>query len=451
MNVGVQATLAVCDLCLSNEIHETVNLGFLYGVSLIQPKQDIYFYADKGHQAVIKENIKLKGLDLHNIKYVHIPANLNSNYWGYLTSYKRIKKILDSLIQRKTLFLLVLSSVDFQRLILKRLLKRKCYQEITCCFVMHGDLDNLISPKHKLKEVAGTYFESQQVAGTYLSLKSKVRYIWKHRQTYFTPQIDFKKHLLSYHSSQVRYIVLAPHIIPLLLKYVDPNYLSFHYLPHPAVFNPLQAFTSSLTSDSVLSSKPSGKLKCAVFGYGNPSMLLQLNQELAKQWKAQTKKDCAYHLNDLENHLEIRIIGSNQQGTETFPWIHSPIKKRTLSRLEMEQLAQDIDFFLILYESHRYRLSCSGSIIEALSYQKPVLFLDNPCIQAFNPTAYPIGQNFDTIQSLASSLINYVKRPKQSASELEEFKRNMVRYRPLVDIRTNISKLKIALGLETNN
>ena len=58
MNVEVQATLAVCDLCLSNEIHETVNLGFLYGVSLIQPKQDIYFYADKGHQEVIKEKCK---------------------------------------------------------------------------------------------------------------------------------------------------------------------------------------------------------------------------------------------------------------------------------------------------------------------------------------------------------------------------------------------------------
>ena len=232
------------------------------------------------------------------------------------------------------------------------------------------------------------------------SLKSKIRHIWKQRTNLSYPQIDFKKHLLLYHSSQVRYIVLAPHIIPLLLKYVDSDYLSFHYLPHPAVFNPLQTCISSVANDSVLSSKPSGKLKCAVFGYGNPPMLLRLNQELTKLWKAQINKDYGHQLNDLENHLEIRIIGSNQQGIEGFPWVHSPIKKRTLSRLEMEQLVQDIDFFLILYESHRYQLSCSGSIIEALSYQKPVLFLDNPCIKAFNPTDYLLGKTLTLFRVL---------------------------------------------------
>ena len=449
MSNGDHSSIAVCDLCLSNEIHETVNLGFLYGLSLISPKQDIFFYADENHQEIIKTNIKTQGLNLEQIKYIHIPSNLNASYWGYILSYIRIKRILDHLIQNEIKTLLVLSSVDFQRLVFKNLLKRKCYQQITCCFVMHGDLDNLISTKHKPQEVAGTYLKSQEVAGTYFYfeyfknyIKSRIKYALQKSQSYLTPKIDFKAHFLANHSSQIRYIVLAPHILNQLSNYIDTDYLAFHYVPHPAVFRKPQ----SLPYHS-----PSKKLKCAIFGYGNPPTLFDLNRKLAQLWQSPAYQKENLRLHDLANHLEIRMISSNHQGTEAFSWVKTPIKERSLSRLEMEELIQDIDLLLILYESHRYQLSCSGSIIEALSYQKPIFFLDNPCIRSFTTTDQPIGQSFSTIQELALGLLNYIHNPEKSTIELERFRQNIVHYRPQIDIKFNLNKLRLALDLKDHS
>ena len=462
MSNADQSPLAVCDLCLNNEIHETVNLGFLYGLSLINPKQDIFFYADKGHQEVIKTNIKNKGLNLEKINYIHIPSNLNASYWGYVINYIIINNILDKITQKNIKRILVLSSVDFQRLVFKYLLKRKRYQHISCSFVMHGDLDCLISTKHnyqEVQEVAGTYFEPQEVTGTYSAgtysgiyfhskfihyLKTWTKHTLGKSKNYLTPTLDFKAHLLSNHSPQIRYIVLAPHILTKLSNYVDTDDLGFHYVPHPAVFKSSPFPTQHLTAYQ----STSKKLKCAIFGYGNPPALFALNQMLIQLWAEQTHQAKDLHLSDLANHLEIRIIGSNHQGTEAFSWVNTPIRKRALNRLEMEELVKDIDLLLILYESHRYQLSCSGSIIEALSYQKPVFFLDNPCIQAFNPIDQPIGQSFGSLQSLALSLINYICHPKERTVELERYRKNILSYRPQIDIKSNLNNLSVALGLK---
>ncbi|MAD61447.1 MAG: hypothetical protein CMH49_08060 [Myxococcales bacterium] len=445
MSNGDHSSIAVCDLCLNNEIHETVNLGFLYGLSLISPKQDILFYADEGHQEIIKTNTKTQGLNLEQIRYIHIPSNLNASYWGYILSYIRIKRILDHLIQLEVKKLLILSSVDFQRLILKKLLKRKCYQGITCCFVMHGDLDCLISPKHKsqeVQEVAGTYFWVEFYFNFKNYLKIRIKYALKKCQNYLTPKINFKAHLLANHSSQIRYIVLAPHILTQLSNYIDTDYLAFHYVPHPAVFR---------KPHSLPQYTPSKKLKCAIFGYGNPPTLFDLNRRLAQLWQTPADQKEDLRLHDLAHHLEIRMISSNHQGTEAFSWVSTPIKGRTLNRSEMEELIQDIDLLLILYESHRYQLSCSGSIIEALSYQKPVFFLDNPCIRSFNTTDQPIGQNFGTIQELALGLLNYIHNPEKRTIELEKFRQNIMYYRPQVDIKLNLSKLRLALDLKDHS
>ncbi len=435
--------LIVCDLCLSNEIHETINLGFLYGLSLISPKQEIIFFADQGHQRVIKENINHKALDLEALSYISLPANLNSSIKGYLTSYLRIKSILDYQLQHKSEHLLVLSSVSFQRLILKTLLTLKKYQHINCTFVMHGDLDDLVSIKHKDQEVAGTYFthvanaqKTQEVAGTYSGTYSNLRKKLIHL---CTPSIDFKKHLLTNHSPQVRYIVLAPHILDRLSDDLPHQSLGFYYLPHPAVFS---------ASDQPIKVKhqtQKQKLKCAIFGYGNPPVLMQLNQILSNLWRLQNQSDDKQ--STLEDALEIRIVGSNHQGAEFFPWVTSPITHRALSRLEMEKLAADIDLFLILYEPHRYQLSCSGSIIEAFSYLKPVYHLTNPCIDGFNPKSSPIGKSFGHLEALAQALIQLMNNPKQKEKELNHYKANMLKVRPLLDIRHNLPKLKLALGL----
>jgi hypothetical protein len=70
----------------------------------------------------------------------------------------------------------------------------------------------------------------------------------------------------------------------------------------------------------------------------------------------------------------------------------------------MERHAGDVDAFLILYDRRRYRLSCSGSIFEALSYGKPVLHLGNPCVAQFDTPEHEIGFRHDDLESLARTI-----------------------------------------------
>ena len=76
--------------------------------------------------------------------------------------------------------------------------------------------------------------------------------------------------------------------------------------------------------------------KFAIFGYGDSRMLFNLNVKIKKLIK--------------KEKFEIRIIGMDNRGIKDFSWVNCPKKGKTLTRVEMERLIVDIDYFLILYK-----------------------------------------------------------------------------------------------------
>lgn len=117
--------------------------------------------------------------------------------------------------------------------------------------------------------------------------------------------------------------MLSSHIVRNEQNYINVNFLNVHTLIHNAVFH--------IKKSIPLNPYP----KFAIFCYGNAGLLQRLNMALA--------------LRGVTSGFEIRIIGMDSRGTNLYPWVVAPIKKFLLSK-EMEELAHDVDMFMILYE-----------------------------------------------------------------------------------------------------
>ncbi len=104
----------------------------------------------------------------------------------------------------------------------------------------------------------------------------------------------------------------------------------------------------------------------------------------------------------------------------------------------MEKYVQDIDIFLIIYDKSRYRLSCSGSILEALSYTKPILHLSNDSVNYFNRQEAPIGFCCDDLEELANKMVEIIDNYSSYEDELQGFRDN------IINLRAELSMEKLA-------
>lgn len=425
--------IAVCELNCKNTSHETPNLGFIYGLLQAYPTEQILFFAHSSHWDVLKKNANEKSLDTTRVLFQSIIPYPKTSPLALLWNFFLITYIFYRIRSLEVRTVLFLSASSAQHYIIKFFVDKIKYTLKTCAIVLHGTLDTLAVPnftitqhaviessKHKslfAKILACSIRDLPQKV--YSKVYSKVTFYTKKISLHLAVNIDLKKSILYKNSHAIKYIVLAQHIQDKLSHYIDTTNMQVHVLTLPAVFaRPCAA-------------APNQFLKIAIFGYGHSAMLYRLNVALAK---------C-----DIQKDYEIRIIGMDGSATEAFSHVTHPIN-RVLKHTEMEALASDIDMFLILYEKERYILSCSGSIIEAHSYVKPVLYLDNPCINAFNPPENPVGIACANIDEMATTLTEIINNFEEFRPTLQKFKSNMLAQRDKIDIRNNLETLRAIVG-----
>jgi hypothetical protein len=167
--------------------------------------------------------------------------------------------------------------------------------------------------------------------------------------------------------------------------------------------------------------------KFATFGYGNPAMLQKVLIELGKR--------------KISKPYEIRVIGMDASGTDGFQNVYCPSPGKRLERREMEKYARDIDIFLILYENDQYRLSCSNSILEALSYMKPVIHLDNDCINTFNLKERPIGICCHSVEELVLTMEDIIDNYQERLQLFNIFRNNILPMRNKVSIENSVQNI----------
>ena len=217
------------------------------------------------------------------------------------------------------------------------------------------------------------------------------------------------------HTPSYRYIALSPHITRNAARYIDIQQYDFYTIILPTNFVvPTEAPINA-------------HVKFAIFGYGDSLVLhniayLLTQRQIAKPW-------------------EIRVIGMDNRGTEGFVSVTCTSGGKRLERDEMELHAKDIDAFLILHDKTKYRLSCSGSILETLSMCKPIIHFDNDCINEFNKVEKPIGFRCYTLDEYINKLVDIIENYDLYQSTFADFRKNIFKVRGECAINKSMPKI----------
>lgn len=428
---------AICDLVVTNGSHESPNSGFLASVLELYGNDTILLYGERDHIHVIKNRVVSHGFDDSNLimrPLFHVSQSAAPI--GFMCAFWVCLKMLFELKKNGCDTLLVLGCQPAHFYILKFLLSLNFFSRINIVFILHGYLEELAKTSGEITQLIpfdtppasqpcwwrkfaalswkDIFIKTLRIAGR------KVKQFYSRFQGWHPILFHFSVtgSLLYKKSHRFRYIVLSDHILTRLRKYVDLDSLGI----------------SSITMPSLFSTPPhlpnNDHAKFAIFGFGNSGMLQRLNMALASM--------------DIQNDYEIRIVGMDGRGIEPYPNVTQPVKG-FLAREQMEELIQDVDMFLILYEDFRYKLSCSASIIEAHCYAKPILYLANECIDFFNPPHCPIGISCRDAESMAEEIQKIVNNYQESKNNLHQYYDNILIRRQEIDIMNSLPKLKQVL------
>jgi hypothetical protein len=427
--------IIVCEPQCKKFSHEKFNSGFIYGLSLAFPMEKIKFFADETHIKAIQEILISDNVVIDQIEYVPIKFNNPLNFIGLIEYYFLLKKIFLATINAGSDKVFFLSFNGMILYLIKRLKRSKVFSKLRFAFVLHGDFEN-IANDNKSASFVGLPMPSlmSRIKGTkILAIPKKVFHaisqrilnnIKKKCLALFSVVFSIKKMIIFDQTRDFRFIALSPHIIENARKYIDVNKLNMHTVIMPTKFcAPLPMPNNNYP-------------KFAVFGYGNSSMLYQILYALS--------------LKNINMPYEIRIIGMDHSGAVNFKNITTPAQGKPMSRSEMAKNALDIDMFLILYPKERYRLSCSGSIFEAMSYMKPILHFENECIDTFNTKDYPIGFCSKTVDEYANEMANIIINYSAAKVKLIEFRTNINYLRNKYSIENSIENIKNSFSWSEN-
>lgn len=420
----------ICEPTCTGLSHEKFNSGFIYGLSLAYPREAIRFYADITHIEAIKNILINDKIIIKNIEYIPIKFRDLYSISGMLTYYSLFNKMFRDVLETGTNKIFFLSFTPAILYVIKKLKQKSKFLNMKFTLVLHGSFENIANGYDKpaelslpIKKIKNKYIIQRIGQTKFIDLPRKARMAitpfinrFMPSQLIFTKLFTDRKMLLWKHSSDFKYIALSPHVIKNAVNYIDVKDLNIHTVVLPTVF---AEPTSAPNNEYV---------KFAIFGYGNPLMLHNIVIQLSQK--------------KLKKRYEIRIIGMDNRGTESFPNITCPSPGKVLDRSEMEKYAQDIDMFLILYDISRYQLSCSGSILESLSYTKPILHFNNDCINTFNKPENPIGICCNSLEEFVSKMEDIIENYEMYIHEFQTFRNNILKLRDECAIENSLTQLR---------
>jgi hypothetical protein len=405
--------IVICEPSCKSFSHEKINEGFLYVLNKVNANNDILFLAHKTHWAVLKKSLLKNKVDISRIKFINISVSTNGSF-DFIYSLKNIFKLKKISKKFKVEKIVFLSSSKSLIYCLKNILSLN----IKKFFVLHAELEELrdeIKLDDQLIEMPNQSNIQKLKKINFKIFKNKINLILKRLDPF---QNFINKHVINdliekKHDSNFNYLVISEHIYLNLKNKIDLKNLNISHVNYPQL------------SYDIIAENNNNYPKFAIFGYGDSKMLYNLNLILK-------------NLN-IQSPFEIRIIGMDNRGTSSFPWVTFPSNGKTLTRNEMESLLIDIDFNLILYTKDRYSLSCSGSIIEAISYCKPIIHLENPCISFYNKND-SIGFECPDLISIANKIKEIVLNYNQELANIESFKINLEKSRDFLSPDNNLKR-----------
>ena len=436
----------VCEPQCKKGSHESFNSGFLHGLKAID--NEICFYAEKTHLQYIKSYLLLRGQNTEHIIYnkINFPDNIY-NFMQIFSYYKIFSNILNQVSKDDKL--LFLSITPMALFVLYNLQKKQKYKNIIFNIVLHGEIEELY-PKVSLEtltvenqdeniknhtqksisllqRISGkpiNYLIKRTIKGTWHFLYRSINNIINNTMSNTVKSLDkLNKTIFTYKSflsnnkdlSSFNFIVLSKHILNNL--HIDNTTFKMKLCYLPCIF---PSITIKIINDYP---------KFAIFGYGTDNGLFEKFLEQLNILNPSKK-------------YEIRLISVRR-----YPDIDKYMnitfnEKDFIPRHEYEKLAEDIDYFLNFYDSSQYKLSCSGSIIEAIMHRKPVIYIGNECYDSFNSLAGPIGIRAGNAKNFAEIVFDIIENWPCDLRRINEFKKNIEDVTNIINLTTQLKNDK---------
>ena len=399
--------IVVCEPSCKSFSHEKINEGFLYVINKLHTIDDILFLAHNSHWKILKKSLKHNKIDISRIKFKNIKITTNPTLSIFYSLFLIFK--LKSKSFKKIIFLSTPKSLLF-------CLKYIILINVKKVFVLHGELEELrdvviLDSNYQDRPNENFYSRIKKVNFNTFYKKLKFYFNYIDPFTYVLSKYSFKRLIENNHDFHFSYLVISKHIFDNLKNKINVDNFNIDYIHYPQL------------SYEIKKQSNNNYPKFAIFGYGDSKMLYNLNLILERL--------------SIKSPFEIRIIGMDNRATSTFPWITFPSNGQTLSRIEMESLLKDIDFNLILYTKDRYSLSCSASIIEAISYLQPIIHLENSCISYYNKNE-SIGYECADLTSMAKKINDIVLNYNQELNNIKTFKINLATSRDSMSPDNNL-------------
>ena len=414
--------------------HEKVNSGYLYGLRLAFPHDKIRFYADSTHIDALKYILSYDNIQIDNIEYISITLSDSTTLRGAIHFYMLFKKIFDEVIKFGVNKVFFFSYTPVLIYLIKRLKQKLAFLDLKFAFVLHGDFESIIGDPKTRNPLVSVQHESINKITLFerirdLTPKAILRKIYRLGvlffqtcSTFFTFRISIsnrfptKQILLWKHSPDFRYIALSEHVYANAEKHIDTEKIDIRTVVLPTNFAPLK-------------SEPKNKyIKFGIFGYGSSKVLQEIAYRLSKK--------------KITKVYEIRIIGMDNSGISEYPNISCPSGGKPLLRQDMEKYAQDIDIFMILYHKGQYRLTCSGTILEAISNSTPILHFDNDCINSFNKSDNPIGICCNTMDEYVERMVDIISNYELYIPQFQLYRKNIIDLREKLSVNNSVPRIR---------
>ena len=366
-----------------------------------------------------------------NISFKKILLPNEQGFLSFIIKYfffLKEKKKWDKQPNNKIIFL----SYDRSLLIILKLLFGKRPQERTSLLlVTHGNLeeineirpfdnprDNFVSPKSFFIILITKIAHPLILLNSFLR-RAKDILLRIMNTPYLLIIPNLKTLLKSFNFDFCRYVLLSDHIQKELNNYSELKSLNTLVIPLPVIMKNM----------NFISIKK--KIIFGIIGYGLPSTLEKLLGLLESK--------------NIYGDYEIRLIGMQPYFFDKYSKVTVSIPSTNhniLTRREMEQDIKDVNIQIILYPNNSYELSQSLSIFEALRYNKPIVHIDNPCINFYNNSKNPIGLKCLTLEDMANNIKKLVENIKYTSKTLKIFEKNLKSVRNQYSIGSSVVHLR---------
>ena len=424
----------IYELICKQHSHEVCNAGFLDLFLKAFPNERIIFYSHETHILCIKHELSLDNkLKKYNISFKKISLSNEENFWSFIVRYfffLKEKKKWDKKLNNKIIFLSYNRSL---LKILKLLFREGSRARASLLLVTHGNLEE-INKSRSYSNPRDNFINHESFF---------IRLINKITSPLILLNLDYRKSkeilaliisipyllilpnlralLISFNPAFFRYVLLSEHIQKELNNYKELKSLNTSVIPMPVIMKNMNF------------ARIKKKVIFGIIGYGLPSALLKLLNLLDRK--------------RILGDYEIRLIGMQPSATlfEKYSKVivsRSFVNHNILTRSEMEQDIKDVNMQIILYPNNSYELSQSLSIFEALRYNKPIIHINNLCVNFYNDSKNPIGLKCQTLEDMANTIKKLVENKNYTSNLLKIFEKSLMTVRKKYSIDSSIARLK---------